>query len=205
MTDVPRIKHEDPARIDVDGTLCDLTGLGETLSTAKQRGPGEPLVRSRETGAAAAADSPMKHSCSLLIRKPDDRYLLIRRSLASRNFPGWWEFPGGKMDAGESVYGAMRREVKEEIGIDLPGLPRAPERHICIPGEEVEYDFFSWTCPSPGPAEISGQPIVLSDEHSAFRWATLAEARELPMVQVHREFLEWKTTGTRPSDPGRAA
>jgi 8-oxo-dGTP diphosphatase len=45
------------------------------------------------------------------------RFLLTSRP-AGKVYAGWWEFPGGKLEAGESVEAALARELHEELGID---------------------------------------------------------------------------------------
>ncbi len=47
---------------------------------------------------------------------PEGRFLLTSRP-AGKVYAGWWEFPGGKLEAGESVADALRRELHEELGI----------------------------------------------------------------------------------------
>ena len=47
-----------------------------------------------------------------------DRVLLARRPVDAHQ-GGLWEFPGGKLEAGESVPEALRRELHEELGIEL--------------------------------------------------------------------------------------
>ncbi|MFM2035308.1 MAG: hypothetical protein RL459_573 [Pseudomonadota bacterium] len=48
----------------------------------------------------------------------DGRFLLSSRP-AGKVYEGYWEFPGGKLEAGESVESALRRELQEEIGITI--------------------------------------------------------------------------------------
>jgi len=48
----------------------------------------------------------------------DDRVLCLRRS-GNRSMAGLWEFPGGKVEAGESLSAALVREIKEELGVDI--------------------------------------------------------------------------------------
>jgi 8-oxo-dGTP diphosphatase len=48
----------------------------------------------------------------------EGRFLLTSRP-AGKVFAGYWEFPGGKLEAGETVEQALRRELHEEIGIHI--------------------------------------------------------------------------------------
>jgi 8-oxo-dGTP diphosphatase len=48
----------------------------------------------------------------------DRRFLLTSRP-AGKVYAGWWEFPGGKLERGESVTAALARELHEELGIDI--------------------------------------------------------------------------------------
>ncbi|MCX6923200.1 MAG: NUDIX domain-containing protein, partial [Verrucomicrobia bacterium] len=126
----------------------------------------------------------MKHSASLLIQNPDGAYLVIQRSHTCNNFKGYWEFPGGKIDAGESPATALQREVREETGIEAPKFDDAQGFRIATPNGAAEYTFFAWRC--------DALPTVrLSDEHQAFQWLRFEAARKLSeMMQPHRQFLE---------------
>jgi 8-oxo-dGTP diphosphatase len=53
----------------------------------------------------------------VLIR-PDAQFLLTSRP-AGKVYEGYWEFPGGKIEAGETVEQALRRELQEEIGVTI--------------------------------------------------------------------------------------
>ena len=56
---------------------------------------------------------------------PQQRILMQRRS-PGRDFAGLWEFPGGKIEAGESPESALCREIAEELGIDLDASALEP-------------------------------------------------------------------------------
>lgn len=47
-----------------------------------------------------------------------ERFLLARRSV-HKTMGGKWEFPGGKVEAGESPQAALKREIREEFGVDI--------------------------------------------------------------------------------------
>ena len=50
--------------------------------------------------------------------KPDGSYLLAQRP-AGKAYAGYWEFPGGKVEPGESLDEAIRREIREELDIEV--------------------------------------------------------------------------------------
>lgn len=53
-----------------------------------------------------------------IIKSPEGKILACRRGL-DRHLGGLWEFPGGKIDAGETPEEALRRELQEELGIGV--------------------------------------------------------------------------------------
>jgi 8-oxo-dGTP diphosphatase len=68
----------------------------------------------RQGGADRAA---VEVAVGVLVRT-DGAFLLTSRP-AGKAYAGYWEFPGGKLEAGESVEQALRRELQEEIGITI--------------------------------------------------------------------------------------
>ena len=53
-----------------------------------------------------------------IARDPMGR-LLVGQRPACKDYPGKWEFPGGKLEPGESVYTALVREFREELGLEI--------------------------------------------------------------------------------------
>ena len=54
-----------------------------------------------------------------VIRRPDGRFLITKRIQTKAWAPGWWEVSGGAAQAGEKSEEAVRREIKEETGLDV--------------------------------------------------------------------------------------
>jgi 8-oxo-dGTP diphosphatase len=72
--------------------------------------------------------APVEVAVGVLIERDtagnDGRFLLTSRP-EGKVYAGYWEFPGGKLEAGESVEAALRRELHEEIGITIGHGPDA--------------------------------------------------------------------------------
>lgn len=74
---------------------------------------------------ADAGGRPIVDVAVGVLLQPDGRFLLTTRP-AGKVYAGYWEFPGGKLDAGESVEQALARELHEELGIEVD--PAAVQR-----------------------------------------------------------------------------
>ena len=106
------------------------------------------------------------------ILRREGRLLLARRPPGS-HLAGLWEFPGGKRDAGESYEECLRRELREELGIEVAVGPVRCEVRHAYPDPVVEIRFFE--C-----ALLSGEPRPIGC--SELRWVAPEELRhyELP-------------------------
>ena len=68
--------------------------------------------------AASGADDDIVDVAVGVLIDERGRFLLTSRP-AGKVYAGWWEFPGGKLEGGESVVAALARELHEELGIDV--------------------------------------------------------------------------------------
>lgn len=83
-----------------------------------------------------------------------DLYLITRRK-AGTHLAGLWEFPGGKCEEGESLKDCLRREVREELGVEITEpVPFQTVRHD-YPEKSVELHFFRCTIKA-GTAQVLG-------------------------------------------------
>jgi mutator protein MutT len=92
---------------------------------------------------------------------------------------GLWEFPGGKCEPGESDFEATRRELREELDVDVTAVG-APLFEFQDPGSGFLIAFV--------PVQITGTPTRI--EHADIRWVTLADLVTLPLAPSDRRFVE---------------
>jgi len=76
-----------------------------------------------------------------VVQKPDGEFLLAERP-TGKPYAGWWEFPGGKIEAGESPLHALVRELHEELGIEVDIAHPWLTRIYAYPHAAVRLHFF---------------------------------------------------------------
>jgi 8-oxo-dGTP diphosphatase len=114
-----------------------------------------------------------------VIERPDGSFLLAQRP-AGKVYAGWWEFPGGKVEAGESAERALARELHEELGIDVRrAYPWITRVHI-YEHATVMLHFFRVL-------EWDGEPRA--KEHQAIVWQRLQEPIAEPMLPANAPVL----------------
>lgn len=111
-----------------------------------------------------------------VVRRPDGRFLITRRSMDKAWAAGWWEVPGGAVQAGEESREAAVREVREETGLDVSGCPDgyAFSYHRENPDSGNNYitDIYCFEM------DFSGEDISLEQEETlAWQAATAEEIR----------------------------
>ncbi len=110
----------------------------------------------------------------------DGTYLLCRRPGGS-NMEGHWEFPGGKVKEGETQEEALRRELEEELGIEVLVAGHLSTVEYSYPHLDITLHLFS--CPS-----FEGEPRKLY--HSAIAWVRGAEIDRDSLVPSNLPFLD---------------
>lgn len=103
------------------------------------------------------------------ILKCDDLFLIVRRSKNDDFYPGFWEFPGGHLEDGETLNEALKRELEEEIGYTLDSIPIITNYFDEVKTFEnklvhnLEIDFIITV-------DKTKLNIKLSNEHSEYKW-----------------------------------
>ena len=99
--------------------------------------------------------------------------VLLAQRPAGKAYAGYWEFPGGKIEPGESVIQALIREIDEELGICIVTAAEWRVERFSYPHAHVELHF----CRT---RDWQGKPI--GREAQAFRWQSPSAIQVAPLL-----------------------
>ncbi len=132
--------------------------------------------------------TPMVLVVAVALIDPDGRVLLAQRP-EGKTMAGLWEFPGGKVEPGETPEAALIRELQEELGIETWQSCLAP-----LSFASHAYDAFHLLMPLYACRRWNG--TVLARENQALAWVRPKDMRnypmppaDLPLIPVLRDWL----------------
>ncbi len=109
-----------------------------------------------------------------------DGFFLVTRRLRGVHLEGRWEFPGGKCEPGESYASCLRREMAEELGVEITVGPEIFSIEHEYPERVVELHFFA--------CELRGEPTPLLGQE--MQWARREQLRSLDFPPADAELLD---------------
>jgi 8-oxo-dGTP diphosphatase len=125
-----------------------------------------------------AIAQPIQVAAALILH--DGLYLLTRRK-ADVHLGGLWEFPGGKREPEESLEECLRRELREELGIEITEPVPFQIIHHTYPEKTVELHFFRCLIKD-------GHPRPLGCD--ALQWVLPEELTRVPLPPADRPLVE---------------
>ncbi|MDD5496309.1 MAG: (deoxy)nucleoside triphosphate pyrophosphohydrolase [Candidatus Omnitrophica bacterium] len=121
-----------------------------------------------------------KDVVAALIEK-DEKFLVARRC-KDDSFGGMWEFPGGVVEPGETKADALRREIREELGVDIEVMDIAGIFEDEIPTLKIVIYLFDCKIKDGVP-----RPIECDDVN----WASTEEMDGIELAPADRKVLTW--------------
>ena len=125
--------------------------------------------------------SRVQVAVGVLIR-PDGYFLLTTRP-TGKDYAGYWEFPGGKLEPGETVVQALSRELQEELGIEVTQCHAWQSESIDYPHALVQLHFYK---------VLAWQGELQMREGQEFAWQCLP-VEVAPLLPGTLPVLEWLT------------
>ena len=140
------------------------------------------LVADADRPREGGADRKIVDVAVGVLIRPNGDFLLTTRP-PGKVYEGYWEFPGGKLEAGETVEQALRRELQEEIGITIAAVYPWRVELVDYPHALVRLNFckvLAWT----GELQMH--------EGQTFAWQSLP-VQVTPVLPGTLPVLEWFT------------
>ena len=139
-----------------------------------------PLMADADRPREGGADRPVTEVAVGVLIQPDGSFLLTSRP-QGKVYEGYWEFPGGKLEAGETVAQALRRELEEELGIHIGKVQPWKVEVVDYPHALVRLNFckvFDW------------QGELQMRESQSFAWQQLP-VQVVPVLPGTVPVLQW--------------
>ncbi len=110
----------------------------------------------------------------------EGRVLIVRRG-PGLSGAGFWEFPGGKVEEGETQEGALIREINEELGIDIAVGAKVGEIEYSYPSKVIRLIVFR---------ALLKVDLIELREHDLFRWCKIDEIKVSELSPADRPFVQ---------------
>lgn len=124
----------------------------------------------------------------------DDQFLGCQRP-AGKSRPLLWEFPGGKVEPGETLPQALKREIREELGTEIEVLDEVWQTEHVYPDIHVRLHLLNALLTGSEPQKL---------EHADMRWLRPDQTGELTFCPADREILaQLEMGGIQPPEPER--
>jgi 8-oxo-dGTP diphosphatase len=140
----------------------------------------ETLVRVVDADQPRSLDRSLVQVAVGVLVRHDGAFLLTSRP-EGKAYAGYWEFPGGKLEAGETIEQALRRELQEEIGITIHNCTLWKTERIDYPHALVQLNFCKVT-------QWTGELQML--ESQSFAWQQLPVS-VTPVLPGTVPVLQW--------------
>jgi 8-oxo-dGTP diphosphatase len=111
--------------------------------------------------------------------------LLGKRNEKARFYAGYWGLPGGLPEYGEKIEDAIKREIKEELGVEIIEAKRAKNVYERLPNKDCKIHGVD----VPYYCKIKGEPKP-KDETKEIKWFRPQEIKKMNLAYIHKDILK---------------
>jgi 8-oxo-dGTP diphosphatase len=126
--------------------------------------------------------------CAIIER---EGLVLAAQRSSSMSLPLKWEFPGGKVDEGETEIEALHREIMEELSVEIEVYQRLEPTYKDDPLKNRIICLIPYLC------KLLSQPIILT-EHAQYQWVSLEKIKSLDWAPADLEVIDTYLSHRKP-------
>ncbi len=134
-------------------------------------------VKNTSNAMASSAKAALQVAVGVILR---EQQVLLALRQAKQHQGGKWEFPGGKIEPGETTAAALARELKEELGIQVTQSEPLLTLNYSYPERDVELDIWLVTDFTGEPKGLEGQPL---------QWVAVAELGQITFPDANKPIV----------------
>lgn len=116
--------------------------------------------------------------------KYENTFLIAKRVKGDEGAEGKWEFPGGKIEDGETKFQAIKREIKEEFNMDVEPTNELITHTTNYPTRDITITLIECNAPSK-------KLLMNTKDHSEYKWITIQELDKYQFAKGDMAFLEY--------------
>ena len=122
-----------------------------------------------------------------VLKNNEGEFLLLIKSGEKYKEIGYdiWDIPGGRIDTGDTLLENLKREIKEETGMDLKSNPTLIAAQDILRVEGLHVVRLTYT------ATIDGEVHVDGEEHTGYKWLPISELKQIENLDIYlKELLD---------------
>ena len=122
----------------------------------------------------------------IFLKNKDGKYLLVKRSPEKyKNVKGDWDIVGGRIETGSTLIENLKREIKEETGLELKSEP------VLLCAQDIFYGGEKHVVRLSYKGETDGEPVLDTNENIDYRWLSFDELKNQENLDFYvKEILD---------------
>lgn len=118
---------------------------------------------------------------ALIKNKAGDKFLIVKRHKNEIAFPGKWAFPGGKVEKGQNILETLKKEIMEEVGLEIEDFKKFLKDYTFIRPDGHNVVGFCFE------VITKTEDVTISEDFEDFKWITPEELLDFDYIKGMEE------------------